>query len=274
MKLSIITINLNNASGLRKTIESVISQNSRDFEYVIVDGGSIDGSLEVINDFKDYITSWSSEPDNGIYHAMNKGIRMSNGEYLQFLNSGDWLFASDVTTHMLTSLPDCSIIYGNMLKQMGKGKILINREIPGISLLTFYIGTLNHSSAYIRRSLFEKYGLYDESLKIVSDWKFYLVAIGLNNEKVCYRNIDMTCFDMKGISNVNKELDRIERKKVLEELIPANILIDYKRYSKYILQMKRINRFKLTRWLVWFIERVLFKIEKLETRWKREHISY
>lgn len=281
-RLSIITINLNNAQGLKKTMESVFAQTSDDFEYIVVDGGSTDESKEIMLEFAEQQINkstnlqftWISEQDRGIYHAMNKGIRLACGEYCQFLNSGDLLASSDVTLRMLDKLPDSSIVYGNMIKQLTNGKILYNKEIPALSFLTFYTGTLNHSPSYIKRSLFAKYGMYDENLKIVSDWKFFLIAIALYNEKVSYRNIDLTCFDMKGISNINNELDKKERKLVLEQLIPESILTDYNRYSDLILKMKRINRYSLTRWIVWLLERVLFKLEKWETHRKNEHILY
>lgn len=274
MKLSIITINFNNAAGLRKTIESVVSQTSKDFEYMVIDGGSTDGSIEIIKEFAEKITYWVSEPDKGIYHAMNKGIIQAKGEYCQFLNSGDWLASPQSTKQMLDHMPDCSILYGNMLKQMPDGKVFYNKQVPTSSLLTFYTGTLNHSPAYIKRSLFEKYGLYDETLKIVSDWKFFLIAIGLNHESICYRDIDVTCFDMAGISNSNSNLEKTERRKVLEEVVPQQILADYDQYAIAMQQMKRINRFKITRHLVWFIDRVLFKLEKREMQKKKEHLFY
>lgn len=281
IKLSIITVSLNNALGLRKTIESVITQTNKEFEYIIIDGGSYDGSLEIIKSYTTIsqgvytpmsftcpITFWLSEPDFGIYNAMNKGIAAAKGEYCQFLNSGDWLIYSDVTSRMLKRLPDSSIVYGNMFKQLSVKTTIINKEVPANSLLTFYTGSLNHSSAYIKRSLFEKYGLYDENLKIVSDWKFFLITIVLNNESVSYQNIDLTCTDTCGISNTNNNLHILERGKVLEQLIPANILSDYDQFSKLILQMKRINNYKFTRWFVWFIERILFKLEKQLSRMK------
>ena len=168
-KLSIITINLNDARGLEKTIESVLSQTSNDFEYIVIDGGSTDGSVDVIQKYKDKITYWVSEPDTGIYNAMNKGILKATGEYCQFLNSGDCLVANNVTELMLSDMPECSILYGNMLKDLN-GKIFCNEPFRGreITLLDMFTGTLNHPSAYNKRSLFDKYGLYDESLKIVS----------------------------------------------------------------------------------------------------------
>ena len=272
-KLSIITINLNNADGLRRTIESVVNQVIKDVEYIVIDGASTDGSIDIIKEYEDKIYYWISEPDSGIYNAMNKGIRIAKGEYCQFLNSGDYLADEFVVEKMFKNLPDSSVIYGNLLKKT-KNKVFYNKEIPVNSLLTFYTGTLNHSSSYIKRSLFEKYGFYDESLKIVSDWKFFMIAIGLNNEKVEYKDIDVCYFKMGGISNTNHHLEKRERAKVLREVLPSNIMSDYKNYATFIYQMKRLNRFKITKWVIWFIERLLFKIEKVETKIKRKQIFY
>ena len=93
MKLSIITINYNDAKGLRKTFDSIKNQTCHEFEYIVVDGGSSDGSQSVIEEYEQYISKWVSEPDNGIYNAMNKGAKMSTGDYMLFLNSGDNLFS-------------------------------------------------------------------------------------------------------------------------------------------------------------------------------------
>jgi len=265
LKLSIITINYNNATGLRKTIESVVSQTSDDFEYIVIDGGSTDGSIDVIKEFENKITYWVSEPDHGIYHAMNKGIQAAKGDYCQFLNSGDWLVTSVVIEKMLIAMPECSIFYGNMLKLLPKGKIF--RDICGqgnISMYTFYRGSLNHSPAFIKRSLFEKYGMYDETLKIVSDWKWYLKVIGLYNEPVKYVNLDVTCFNMNGISNTNSELENKERRRVLQEKLPASVLSDYDAYRRDIDIAIRINKYWFSRWIIRSVDRMLFKLE----RWK------
>ena len=281
MTLTIITINYNNAAGLKKTVQSILSQTSQEFEYIIIDGGSTDGSVEVISNFKFQISNfrWISEKDNGIYHAMNKGIRMAQGEYLQFVNSGDCLVSNDVTVQMLASL-SCgerqgegrpSIFYGNMLKQMN-GWILRDKCFAGRqpTMLDFYRGTLNHSPAYIKRSLFEKYGLYDETLKIASDWKFYMQAIIFGGEKIEYRDIDVTLFDMTGISETNKELDKAERLQVLQELLPEQILQDYQTWSFPISQMQRIKRYPLAAKLCYFMERCLFKLDKRQIKRKKE----
>lgn len=274
MQLTIITINWNNQKGLVKTLNSVLSQRRDDFEYVLIDGGSTDGSVETIQEFAEHFGNrlrWVSEPDKGIYNAMNKGIRMASGGYLQFLNSGDCLVSENVIGEMYNALEINGfppILYGNMLKDMPNGILLRDKCFAGqeISLLGFYIGTLNHSSAYIRRDLFEKYGLYDESLKIVSDWKWYLQAIIFGGEKPVYANIDVSLFDMNGISETNKELNRKERRIVLEQIVPSSILIDYDNSAFPIMQMKRLKRHSWAYRLVWFLERCLFKIEKWQIR--------
>lgn len=280
MILSIITINRNNASGLRKTMRSVLEQDFTDFEYVVVDGASTDASVDVIKEYAEKFgerLKWVSEKDNGIYNAMNKGIKMASGEYLEFLNSGDCLAAPDVSSKMLKALQDKnlpSILYGNMFKQMADGRVLRDRCFAGqdITFLGFFTGTLNHSPAYIKRSLFDKYGLYDESLKIVSDWKWYLQVIVLGEEKPEYSDIDVTVFDMAGISEKNKDLGKEERRKVLEELVPASILADYEKWAFSVEQIKRLKRHPLAYKIMWIIERGLFKAEKAKNKKKGESI--
>lgn len=277
MKITIITINYNNAAGLEKTLQSINAQTIKEFEHIIVDGASTDASVDIIKKYDDGSVNrrWISEPDKGIYNAMNKGIQMARGEYLQFLNSGDCLADDSVTERMLQGLKAQgypSILYGNMLKDMVNGKIVRDRCFAGgnITFMGFFQGTLNHSPAYIKRELFDKYGMYDESLKIVSDWKWYLQAIILNNEKPEYVDMDVTLFDMTGISETNKTLEKEEREKVLSELIPETILSDYRRWAFNIDQIKRLKRFPLAYRMVWFIERCLFKLEKVVFKTKNE----
>ena len=282
MKQSIVTINFNNVKGLRKTLASVAAQTYRDVEHIIIDGGSTDGSVDVI---KEYATSqlngdpflkhtikWVSEKDNGIYHAMNKGIRKATGSYIEILNSGDVLAAPDVTERMVKELEKNeypAILYGNMLKSYD-GKTIINRDTCGNGMYTpesflyFYNGTLNHDCAYIRRDLFDKYGLYNEEMKICSDWELYVKAIALGGEKAIYTNIDVTIFDMNGVSEShgkNADLIKKERREYLEKILPATVLHDYDMFAFPILQYQRLKKHHM--WgLVYFIERVLFKLEK------------
>ncbi len=245
--LSIITINYNNLNGLKKTVESVLNQTSDKFEYIIVDGGSTDGSSEYIVETAKNLNKldfkWVSEKDNGIYPAMNKGIRLAEGDFLQFLNSGDILVDSGVAEKMLYVINvNDNILYGNMLKQLPKG-LFRDKGFEGRkpTFLDFFYGTLNHSPAYIRRSLFEKHGLYDESLRVVSDWKWYLQVIILSDVSIRYTPIDVTWFDMNGISNTNHKLEWEERANVLEKLIPPYILEDYNKNAYGMEFYKRIK---------------------------------
>lgn len=272
MILSIITINRNNAFGLEKTMRSVQAQTFKAFEYVVIDGASTDDSVDVIRKRESQFggrLKWASEPDSGIYNAMNKGIRMASGDYIQILNSGDMLVAPDVIEHMLAEVqriaenegkkPD--IVYGNMTKVDSDGKVIGKSGETEYSLRQFYSSTLNHDCAYIRRDLFEKYGYYDENLKIVSDWKWYLQAIGLGNVVPKYFDIDVTIFDAGGISETNLALRNAERRKVLEEVLPLAILWDYDHHAFDAVQMDRLRKHHLY-WLVYFIERCMFMLEK------------
>lgn len=281
MKLSIITINYNNAEGLKRTLSSVAEQMYRDIEHIIIDGGSTDGSVDVIKEYvsanpnKDpffkHAIKWVSEKDNGIYNAMNKGIRKAIGAYIEILNSGDILAALDVTDRMVRELEKNeypAILYGNMLKSYDGKKI--ERDTCGNGMYTpesflyFYKGTLNHDCAYIRRDLFDKYGLYNEDMKICSDWEWYVKAIAIGGEKAVYTNIDVTIFDMNGVSESrgkNADLIKKERREYLEKILPATILHDYDMFAFPVLQYQRLKKYHL--WpIVYFMERVLFKLNK------------
>ena len=307
MKLSIITINYNNAEGLRKTLASVAAQTYPNIEHIIIDGGSTDGSVGVIREYEEKPTpnpslkgreiKWVSEKDKGIYNAMNHGIEIALGrrvvntnhtsnithhtsqeslcDYVQILNSGDLLAAPDVTERMMAALDSLNaqrstlnengspaILYGNMLKKdFTTGKIIGKSREVEYSLRQYYSSTMNHDCCYFRRNLFDIYGLYDENLKIVSDWKWFLQAIGLGHVKPVYVNIDVTIFDVSGISETNLALRNQERRHVLKELLPPAILADYDAHAFEIEQMNRLRRRHLYG-LVYFIERVLFKLEK------------
>lgn len=269
MKLSIITINRNNAAGLEKTMQSVAAQSSKAFEYVVVDGASTDGSVEVIQRYEQQLANlkWVSDPDSGIYNAMNKGIGMATGDYIQILNSGDSLAADDVVERMFSALEETgnpSILYGNMVKCFPDGHTLVDKGFAGreITMYDMFMGTLNHSPAYIRRDLFETYGYYDEGLKIVSDWKWYLQVIVLNGETPNYVDLNVTLFDMSGISETNKALVDAERKRVLEQLLPKAVVEDYERNAFALGQIKRLQRHPWAYKMVGFLERCLFKKEK------------
>lgn len=224
MRLSIITINYNNGDGLAKTVESVLSQKGRDeFEYVVVDGGSKDGSKDTIELNAQRIDRWVSEPDKGIYNAMNKGVSMATGEYCLFLNSGDVLHGDNVISDILDCLQDDDLIVGKIIFLNDLSTSVV--EAP-ITFKRLYVGSLPHPATFIKTKLLRKYP-YDESLRIVSDWKFFLQTVIIDN--CSYKIVDniISDFDCDGISGVNRDLCDRERASVLKEMFPEKILLDY-----------------------------------------------
>lgn len=264
-KLSIITINFNNKAGLIKTTQSVFEQTFTNYEYLLIDGGSTDGSKEYMELNKDKFTYAISEPDKGIYNAMNKGILQAKGEYLQFLNSGDWLVNATVIDRVFQDLPECDMVYTNMIKVLRNGQFITDKGLQGeaITFRSFYQYNINHSSVFIKRSLFLKYGLYDEQLKIISDWKFFLVAAGLNYAKVIYKNIDSAYFDMTGISNTQKKLLKAEKQQVLEELVPLPILADYRNSEGDTTRLAIIRKHVITAKIYRLLEVLLVRFSRL-----------
>jgi glycosyltransferase involved in cell wall biosynthesis len=198
-KLSIITINYNNLDGLKRTVESVINQTWKEFEYLIIDGGSTDGSAAYIESQSLNFYYSISEPDKGIYNAMNKGIAKATGGYLLFLNSGDHLYNDTVLEENYNQMLDYDLIYFN-LEVIGKTKTFIKNYPEKLSFSYFMKDTLPHPSTFIKSSLFGIVGLYDEDLKIVSDWKFFILALFKHN--CSYLQIDtiLSTYYLDGIS--------------------------------------------------------------------------
>lgn len=251
--LSIITINYNDSKGLSKTIKSVVGQSYKDIEYIVIDGGSSDGSKEVIEEYEKYLNYWVSEPDSGIYNAMNKGIRASHGEYLLFLNSGDVLHSDDVIENVVPALGNHDMVIGKVLFE-NSGQ---TNELPEeLTLLRFYHGSVPHPSTFIRRKIMLEY-MFDEWLKIVSDWKFFMQALIIGNASYTHLNLIITDFDTSGVSATNKVLVERERAQVLKELFPERIRKDYLHFihgseytdDDYDRFFRRIKDFTYGKWV-------------------------
>lgn len=226
MKLSIITINYNNAQGLKNTIQSIIAQNFSDFEYLVIDGHSTDGSKNIIEQNQDKINYWVSEPDTGVYNAMNKGIKQAKGEYLLFINSGDTLYNNMVLSDIFASDPTTDLVYGNLQRIYPDGHS-DSVEMPDHISLQHMLGdTLAHPVTLIKRKLFEKYGFYREDLKIVSDWAFFLKIIAFGRISQSHIPLTVASFMMDGISNDPKYKNLItkETKQVFEESFSPELL--------------------------------------------------
>ena len=216
MKLSIITVNLNNKDGLRKTAQSIVSQSFKDFEWIVIDGGSTDGSNEIIEQYSKYITYWVSEPDKGIYNAMNKGIVVARGYYLLFLNSGDVLYSQATLSEVFKLNIEVDILTGQV-ERMDNHQLLRNYESN--LFIQLYKDTINHQGTFIKKELFN-HRKYDEDLRLVSDWKFWIESIIGDNASVMVTNLIISKQDMNGVSS-NISLLSQERKEVFNKLFPA-----------------------------------------------------
>lgn len=234
-KISIITINRNNAEGLERTIKSVIKQAYTNYEFIIIDGASTDNSVNIIEQYSADITLWISEKDTGVFNAMNKGIQRSTGDFCYFLNSAD-VFANDnVLKDIFESQTyTAPFINGHQINNFGN----YTQKVPclnrPLTLFDFYWGTIKHQATFIRRDLFNTYGLYDEKLKITSDWKFFLQTIGLKNEQPIFVDVDIVLFEWDGLST-NPQLMTLhvnERTQVLDENIPKPIQSDYENFHE------------------------------------------
>ena len=221
MKLSIITVNYNDALGLERTIKSVINQTFHDYEFIIIDGGSNDDSVDIIKRYEEYIDYWVSEKDGGIYPAMNKGLVQAKGDYVNFMNSGDSFHDDNVLEQIFSLDTNADIITG---EHVGSPHPNIGKE--GITMYSLYSGAVDHQASFIKREVAIRHP-YDEKYKIVSDWKFFIEALILDNCSFYYTNTIVVDVDMSGISNTNKQLNNQERNSVLKELLPERVLQDY-----------------------------------------------
>ena len=224
MKLSIITINYNNANGLEKTIRSVINQNYKDFEYIVIDGKSSDGSVEVIEKYASHINYWISEQDAGIYNAMNKGIQQAKGEYLLFINSGDFLAEDADLSKITENITGEDLVYFNLRLFFNTGEIKVKSYPDFLDFKYFSIESLPHPATFIKKQLFLNLGLYDECMKICADWAFFVRAICLGSSTYKHVNESFSVFCLDGMSSDKENQQRIFAEKL------AYIELNFKLY--------------------------------------------
>lgn len=242
-KISVITISFKNRKGLKNTIRSVVEQDYENLEYIVIDGGSKDGSRELLQEYDEKIDFWVSEPDKGIYNAMNKGVEHAGGKYCIFMNSGDTFCNSRVLSEVFEHDYEEDVISG--IGHVGKDLwIPIKKE--EISLFHFFISGLCHQATFIKTDVLRKIP-YDETQPIVGDSKFFIESIIINN--CTYTDIDkeVCVYELGGISN-DSERQKNEIKKVFLELFPEKVVKDYEKFAElYLLRklnplMKKLKR--------------------------------
>lgn len=231
--LSIITVCYNDRIGLELTLKSVSSQTCREFEYIVIDGASTDGSAELLKQYSDIIDYSVSEKDTGIYNAMNKGISHAKGEYCLFLNAGDSLYSEDTIDKTIPYLKDVDFISGHTLCTFANGKTTTWKAVNHATTQLMMMYSLSHQATFIRTALLKERP-YREDLKIVSDWEQMFYELIIKNRT--YKKIDhyICKFAQGGVSSGKPELREQERKKVLDEhfsetvqndIIRSNLLV-------------------------------------------------
>jgi glycosyltransferase involved in cell wall biosynthesis len=257
IKISIITINRNNQSGLGATFKSVFGQTINNFEYIVIDGASTDGSAALIKEYEDRINYWVSEPDKGIYNAMNKGIRQAKGEYLLFLNSGDILYDPSILQGLSEAGFVEDIIFGDVIFEGETAPLIMPDKI---SLETFLGPSIGHNATFIKAGLFEKYGFYNEGNKIVSDLEFFLNAIVKHGSS--YRHINRTfTVQQKGGISVSPDYEGIKTEErmacfkrtfpefygIIRENFSLKESLAFYEHSRVIQLIKRMQESRLNR---------------------------
>ncbi len=252
-KLTIITICLNEKFVIEKTILSVLNQTYDNYEYIIIDGASTDGSLEIISKYADKIDKIISEKDKGIYSAMNKGIRLSKGEYLLFLNAGDYLHNENLLEKLFQEKLDFDIIYGDMILDYANGKTKLGKQPEQITYKQMYFSTIWHPASIIKRELFTLYGLYDETFKIAGDYEFFIKVLYKHNVSLKYLPLTFSIYNLQGISArpENQKLVLQEKEIAQKRHFPFLIFCYYKYFSPSFI------------WLIKFPSRVFRKIKRI-----------
>lgn len=222
MKLSIITINYNNKEGLQKTIDSVVCQTWRDFEWIVIDGGSTDGSKELIEKYQQHFAYWCSEPDKGVYNAMNKGIKHAKGEYLLFLNSGDVIFEASTLEKVFQKelIAKGDIVYGDCMT-VENGTESLWTFPHRVDLEYFCYGNICHQGMFIKAYLLKNEG-YDESYSLYADWARW-IQLFIAGASFLYIPVVICGYEMGGMSSCNPEIGLKEYKKIVQ-LLPPDIL--------------------------------------------------
>lgn len=261
-KLSIITVNLNNRDGLKRTIDSVVSQTFTDYEWIVIDGGSTDGSRELIEQYQDHFAFWCSEPDKGIYNAMNKGITHAKGEWLQFLNSGDLLYNDNILQNIFSTNYNADVIYGDAMRYSSNNTIPwhVTKNIT-LSFLMYF--SICHQSSFFNKNVFIN-RCYNETYRLASDWALYLQLV-LENAHFQYVPYCITYFENEGLTYTNHSLASTEREKIKEEYIPYHLKDDINYLCDSKEKERKINSHKLYRFIMKNAERRIQMAEKIIT---------
>ncbi len=243
-KLSIITIVFNDKSGFEKTANSIKTQSIKDqFEWIVIDAMSSDGTFNLIQNYIQYITHLVHEPDKGRYDGMNKGIALARGEYLLFLNSGDRLYDKDTIRKVITdtNFGKFDIISGDIIFTKNDKPLWYVKSPDKITGLQLFKSGFLHPCTFIRAERLRDVNGYDINYEIAADTKFFFQDLIINNASYHHLNLNITHFDATGVSLTNIKLATQEKERLLHELLPPRVYLDYYRLSYGETLLERIT---------------------------------
>lgn len=214
MKVSIITISYNNLEGLKNTYRSIHQQTFHDYEWIVIDGGSEDGTKEFLREHDSEIAYWCCEPDKGVYNAQNKGTEHATGEYSIYMNSGDSFYADDVLEKIFERQTDADVIYGNWMLVFEDGKKRLGVAPEAADLAYFFDDNMCHQSMLIKTEAVLNRP-YDESFRIYADWDEWL-ALYMQGKR--FEKIDLTIcnFLVGGISTGDNASEKLKQERKVE----------------------------------------------------------
>lgn len=224
--ISVVTVVYNGESTLEQTIQSVVNQTYDNVEYIIVDGDSKDGTLDIIKKYEDKIDYWQSEPDKGIYDAMNKGIELATGCWINFMNSGD-SFCNTTIIHQIFNnrIWNCDIIYGDSIEYDGtyEKKIIANKPLSKLNRGPIF----RHNAAFFKLSI-QKNNLFEISRKDLGYGLDFKLIYNLYNQGKEFKRVDIFVvrYDKNGVSN-NRKLNNLYTYRILKEVHPIKAKIYY-----------------------------------------------
>lgn len=255
MLFSIITINRNNAAELDKTISSVVALKKGNFEFIVIDGNSTDNSLDIIHKYEEHIDYYISEPDSGIYNAMNKGLAVAKGDFVIFMNSGDQFDNSNALYDLENHDMHADVIFCSWKKTDGQKNLQYCEPEENITLykLLYHHGCVCHQATFVRTNVMKELGGFDEDKKIVSDTCFLIKAFVMYGKT--YKNISVctTKSLVGGVSDSQKALLQIklEFKSFIDKNLPY-LSDDYERMHK----LEKFTLRHIKRSASWYINRI------------------
>lgn len=235
VKISVVTVCYNAVKELERTMLSVLNQTYDNVEYIVIDGGSTDGTVEIIKKYADRLAYWVSEPDKGIYDAMNKGIRIATGEWLLFLNAGDIFYSKDTLSSMIKHYDGkARILRGNIIRKYKRFNVKstgVTKQDPDI--MDMFNNTFHHQACLIQKTLFDEVGYYDTDYQLCADWKFFFDCVVKHKISSYYVDMPVAFFKMDGVSSMNTKKCIEEHRRYLIQLYGSDLFSYLQELSVY-----------------------------------------